>query len=266
MATTDIVRRARTVALAAICALVVAASLVSFAESYRGLYDWAGGHGLSGIWQAAWPLMIDAFIAVGELTLFVALADGWKLRTRIGAWLIITAGLAASVAGNIGHVAGHELTVRATAAVPPLAAAAAMAVGLGVLKRVIAARADVAADAADVATLGALSLSDVTSAGDMTVPAEVTPAAAPVVTSRPRRAAPKATPKATPKAAAVVTPQRAEADRILSREPDITHAELARRVRVTERTVQRWRKPDDDTDTAPPVRGLSVVHDTAEAR
>ena len=42
-----------------------------------------------------------------------------------------------SVAGNIGHVAGHSLTVRATAAVPPLAAASALAVGLGVLKRVV---------------------------------------------------------------------------------------------------------------------------------
>jgi len=42
-----------------------------------------------------------------------------------------------SVAGNVGHVTGHSLTARATAAVPPLAAASALAVGLGVLKRVV---------------------------------------------------------------------------------------------------------------------------------
>jgi hypothetical protein len=42
-----------------------------------------------------------------------------------------------SVAGNVGHVTGHSLADRATAAVPPLAAAAALAVGLGVLKRVV---------------------------------------------------------------------------------------------------------------------------------
>jgi hypothetical protein len=47
-------------------------------------------------------------------------------------------GLGTSVAGNIGHVAGHDLQSRGTAAVPPVAAFAAMWVGLSVLKRVIA--------------------------------------------------------------------------------------------------------------------------------
>jgi hypothetical protein len=80
---------------------------------------------------------VDVFIAVGELALFVALVDVWASRSRTAAWLVTLAGLAASVAGNIGHVTGHSLAVRATAAVPPLAAASALAVGLGVLKRVV---------------------------------------------------------------------------------------------------------------------------------
>ena len=126
-------------ALVAISVLVAGASLVSFAESYRGLYLWAHQHGLHGVWAAAWPLQVDIFIAVGELALFVALADGWSKRSRIGAWLVTLGGLAVSVAGNVGHVATHTLAVRATAAVPPLAAASALAVGLGVLKRVVAA-------------------------------------------------------------------------------------------------------------------------------
>lgn len=130
----------RSAALAAVSVLVAAASMTSFAESYRGLYDWAAAHGLSGVWAAAWPLQVDTFIAVGELALFVALADGWQRRSRAGAWLVTLAGLTASVAGNIGHVTAHRLADRATAAVPPLAAAAALAVGLGVLKRVVAAR------------------------------------------------------------------------------------------------------------------------------
>jgi hypothetical protein len=50
---------------------------------------------------------------------------------------VTLAGLAVSVAGNVGHVTGHSIADRATAAVPPLAAAAALAVGLGVLKRVV---------------------------------------------------------------------------------------------------------------------------------
>ena len=75
----------RRVALAAIASLVAAASLVSFAESCRGLYMWAHGHGLSGPWAVAWPLQVDVFIAVGELALFVALADNWAPRSRFAA-------------------------------------------------------------------------------------------------------------------------------------------------------------------------------------
>src|SRR5262249_51025065 len=57
---------------------------------------------------------------------------------KAGAWAVTLLGLAASVAGNIGHVAAHDLQSRGTAAVPPVAAFAAMWVGLSVLKRVIA--------------------------------------------------------------------------------------------------------------------------------
>jgi Protein of unknown function (DUF2637) len=134
---TGILRAPRRAALVAIAVLVAAASLVSFAESYRGLYVWAHEHGLSGPWAVAWPLQVDVFIAVGELALFVALADRWAPRSRAAAWAVTLAGLAVSVAGNVGHIEAHSLAARATAAVPPLAAASALAVGLGVLKRVV---------------------------------------------------------------------------------------------------------------------------------
>jgi hypothetical protein len=55
----------------------------------------------------------------------------------VGAWLVTLTGLGVSVVGNVGHVHSHLLSDRATAAVPPIAAAAALAVGLGVLKRVV---------------------------------------------------------------------------------------------------------------------------------
>jgi hypothetical protein len=134
---TGILRVPRRAALVAIAALVAAASLVSFAESYRGLFLWAAEHGLTGAWAVIWPLQVDVFIAVGELALFVALVDRWAPRSRAAAWAVTLAGLAMSVAGNVGHVASHALTARSTAAVPPLAAASALAVGLGVLKRVV---------------------------------------------------------------------------------------------------------------------------------
>jgi hypothetical protein len=127
----------RRAALIAVAGLVAAASLTSFAESYRGLFAWAHEHGLAGPWAVIWPLQVDVFIAVGELALFVALADRWASRSRAGAWTVTLAGLAVSVAGNVGHVTGHSAADRLTAAVPPLAAAAALAVGLGVLKRVV---------------------------------------------------------------------------------------------------------------------------------
>jgi Protein of unknown function (DUF2637) len=133
-----VLRGARVLALAAVAILVAAASVASFMESYRALYDWAHGHGLSVRWSAVWPLQIDTFIAVGELALFIALIDGWQRRARILPWAVTLGGLAVSVAGNVGHVGWlAPVADKATAAVPPLAAAAALAIGLGVLKRVV---------------------------------------------------------------------------------------------------------------------------------
>jgi hypothetical protein len=132
-----VLRGPRGVALALIAVLVLVASLTSFAESYRALFLWARHHEVPGGWAAVWPLQVDLFIAVGELSLFVGLVDRWSARSRAAAWTVTVAGLAVSVVGNIGHVGGHSLAVRGTAAVPPLAAASALAVGLGVLKRVV---------------------------------------------------------------------------------------------------------------------------------
>jgi len=127
----------RAAALWVIATLIITAAGSAFAESYRGLWLWAEHHGLSGFWAAAFPLQIDLFVAVGELVLFVAMIDRWRWRDRAGAWAVALLGLAASVAGNVGHVAAHDLQSRGTAAVPPVAAFAALWLGLGVLKRVI---------------------------------------------------------------------------------------------------------------------------------
>jgi Protein of unknown function (DUF2637) len=135
---TGILRGPRRVALMLIATVMAAATVVALAQSYRALYDWARSHGVPGGWAAAWPLQVDTFLVVGELALFVALVDRWTLRARMPAWLVTLGGLAVSVAGNVGHVHTHDLLVRATAAVPPVAAALALAIGLGVLKRVVA--------------------------------------------------------------------------------------------------------------------------------
>ena len=64
---TGALRAFRAAALWAIAVIITAASGAAFAESYRGLYDWALKHGLSGFWAAAFPLQVDTFIVVGEL-------------------------------------------------------------------------------------------------------------------------------------------------------------------------------------------------------
>jgi hypothetical protein len=65
------------------------------------------------------------------------MVDNLPLHHRLSAWLVTALGLAGSVAANVGHVPTHDLATRATAAVPPLAAATSLWVGMGVLKRVV---------------------------------------------------------------------------------------------------------------------------------
>ena len=131
--------RTRRVALYAIAAIAILASANALAHSYAGLYEWAVHHRLAG-WQAkSWPAEIDVFLAVGELALYVAYLDAWPVRQRIWPWATALAGLAVSVAGNVGHIqasTGDPVSVadRMTAAASPLAAFAGLSVGLLVLK------------------------------------------------------------------------------------------------------------------------------------
>jgi hypothetical protein len=158
-----VLRIARAAALWAIAVVIAVASGAAFAESYRGLYEWALRHGLAGFWAAAFPLQVDSFIGVGELVLFVATVDRWNWRHRAGAWLVALLGLAVSAAGNIGHIAAHDAQSRGTAAVPPFAAFASLWLGLAVLKRILARLAEAAlppglADVVGLAAGGATSL------------------------------------------------------------------------------------------------------------
>ena len=131
--------RTRRVALYAIGAIAILASVNALAHSYAGLYEWAVHHRLTG-WQAkSWPAEIDVFLAIGELSLYVAYLDRWPARQRIWPWATALTGLRVSVAGNIGHIEpwpGHPVILadRLTAATSPLAAFAGLSVGLLVLK------------------------------------------------------------------------------------------------------------------------------------
>jgi hypothetical protein len=130
-------RYAQTAAEWLLSLIIVAASAAAFSESYRALIEWAEGHQVGGFWSVIFPAQVDTFILAGELAVFVAIVRSWSYRSRLLAWIVTAGGLLVSVAWNVGHVTGGDWQSRATAAVPPLSAALALAVGLGILKRVI---------------------------------------------------------------------------------------------------------------------------------
>ncbi|HEY1700331.1 MAG TPA: hypothetical protein VGG75_11525 [Trebonia sp.] len=78
---------------------------------------------------------------LGEVALYVAYVDAWSGRERVWPWASALAGLAVSVAGNVGHIQASpgvtvSVTDRLTAAASPLAAFAGLMIGFLVLKKV----------------------------------------------------------------------------------------------------------------------------------
>lgn len=129
--------RARTLALWAAAVVILAANGSAFAESYRGLLDWANRHGMYGFWGDAWPLQVDSFIVIGELVLFLAAVEGWRFRHRLGAWAASLIGLVVSVAGNSGSIGNASPADHITHAIPPVAGFAGLAFGVFIVKRVL---------------------------------------------------------------------------------------------------------------------------------
>ena len=232
-------RAPRWIILRLVAVAIIGAALASFAQSYRGLYLWAIRHGLTGLWAAVWPLQVDTFIAVGELALFVALVDSWPRRYRLMAAAVTGAGLVISVAGNIGHAPTHDLGTRITFAVPPLAAAASLFVGLVILKCVVdqyrQPRETVASvTAREVATArsGERGYGAALAAiGRPKPPATPRP-------ERPAKARRGRRPNARPQSSRTAAKQAAMA--ALVAEPDLTPADLVERFGVAERTARRY--------------------------
>lgn len=136
---------ARIVTISLMGVAVLIATGDGFAQSYAGLYGWAIEHGLHG-WKAdSFPLMVDLFIGVGELGLFLLAIDGHRLRRSVMSWLdlltpgaVAASGWCASLVFNVGHVETHAFSYQATAAVPPLASMVGLLVLLRTLHRYVA--------------------------------------------------------------------------------------------------------------------------------
>lgn len=133
-------------AIAFMAAAVLTATAGGFAQSYAGLYHWAMEHGLRG-WKAeSFPLLVDLFIIVGELGLFLLAIDAFVLRRRaLLSWLdfflpltIALAGWTASLVFNVGHVGHKTFSYQATAAVPPIVSMLGLFVLLRTLHRYVA--------------------------------------------------------------------------------------------------------------------------------
>lgn len=120
--------------------IVGIATADGFAQSYSGLYEWALLHKLSG-WKAeTFPLLVDLFILVGELGLFLLAIDGYKVRASFLSWTdivfpaaVATAGWGVSLWFNVNHIPNATTEDKVTAGVPPVAAM----VGLFILLRTV---------------------------------------------------------------------------------------------------------------------------------
>ncbi|MEU6752228.1 DUF2637 domain-containing protein [Spirillospora sp. NPDC046719] len=162
-------------AIAFMAIAVMTATAGGFAQSYAGLYHWALEHGLRG-WKAdSFPLLVDLFIIVGELGLFLLAVDAFVLRRRdMMSWLdfflplaIALAGWTASLIFNVGHVGHRSFSYQATAAVPPIVSMLGLFVLLRTLHRYVSRQSDEeeepkAAEPAPRAIAGPVTLQQIT--------------------------------------------------------------------------------------------------------
>lgn len=137
-------------AIAFMAAAVLTATAGGFAQSYAGLYHWALEHGLRG-WKAeSFPLLVDLFIIVGELGLFLLAIDAFVIKRKaLMSWLdfclpliIALAGWTASLIFNVGHVGHKTFSYQATAAVPPIVSMLGLFVLLRTLHRYVSQKAE----------------------------------------------------------------------------------------------------------------------------
>jgi Protein of unknown function (DUF2637) len=135
---------ARAASLLLMAVGVLVATGDGFAQSYAGLFGWAHEHRLAG-WRAdSFPLLIDTFVFVGELALFLLAIDGHRLTRRTLSWLdlglpavTVAAGWAVSLVFNVGRIQDGTTADKVTAAVPPVAAMAGLVILLRTLHRYV---------------------------------------------------------------------------------------------------------------------------------
>lgn len=131
----------RVVMLSIMAVAVIATTIDGFAQSYAGLYRWGLQHGLHG-WKAeSFPLLVDAFILIGEIGLFLMALDGHKIRLKepmtyvdfVLPFTTAAAGWGVSLWFNIARIGDADFATKATYGIPPVTAM----VGLLILLRTV---------------------------------------------------------------------------------------------------------------------------------
>ena len=136
--TVDIMARLRGFIVQAVTTIVVLSTVASTIESYMGLRAWAAEHAIVGLGADIFPLFIDSFPLAAEGVLIVAYIDRWKGRARVLPWVVLTFGLAVSVALNVGQIHSTDEYTLGTHGTFPLATWLSLLVGTAMFKRIMA--------------------------------------------------------------------------------------------------------------------------------
>jgi hypothetical protein len=158
----------------------------AFTESFANLFTYFRHAGLIVGLAIIAPSMIDIFTVGGEGLVLLATVKHWPTRYKIGGWVATFAGLSVSVAGNVGKDGWRHLNPNKAVAyaIAPLALAGLLALGLAIVKRVLA-------DEEDAAKAAALAVPAATPVVRPAIPAAAVPVTVttevrPAVTRRPR--------------------------------------------------------------------------------
>lgn len=125
----DILKTADTAAGWFVAAIFTVSTGASTFDSYAGLRAWALEHGDTGVKADLFPLFIDAFALAAEAFMFRASLRGWGWGAKIVGWLVAGAGLALSIALNVGQLHSSDWLTQGTQGVAPLAAFFSLLVG-----------------------------------------------------------------------------------------------------------------------------------------
>lgn len=233
--------------VASIGSALVVAGIAAYA-SYSHMRHLALEYGQDAAVATLLPVSVDGLMVVATL----ALGDG--RRYRWSAWAAFWAGVAASVVANVlaAPPSGIARTISAWPAIAFLLVVEVITRGGRVRAREVDTQEDIEQDTTP----------DTVAVTSVTSPAKVPPTVSvPVADTTPATPAmPKRTPARTVPATKAATGTATKVAKLRARQPDITQAEAAAKLKVSDRSVRRyWAATEPATTPATgPVNGHEV--------